>query len=250
VLGSILIHLGSLNISELVDAKNIFSLPGGAHWLGTDSMGRDLFFRILKGSGTSLLVAASSILISTILALVYGSVSGWFGGRVDWVLMVILDVWMSLPSSVLAIVIAMLLVRERDSLILVSVVIGLTHWGRLARIVRSEVEALRNREFVVATKIIGASNLQIMRSHLVPHLLAVVETFVIYQFPNYILAESFLSFVGLGVQPPNTSWGILIQDGWRSLQVFPHVVLAPALFLSITILSLKLLFLNAEKLSQ
>lgn len=249
ILASGLVHFGILGSADLVDANNFFASPSGLHLFGTDSLGRDLFLRVLQGTWISLIVAICSVIISALLAVAYGFMAGWLGRQYDWAMMIILDVWMSLPSGVLATIVALLFLRESSSLILVSFVIGLTHWGRLARIVRSEVKSLKERDFVAVAKLFGGSGFHIARNHVLPHISSVIGIYVIYQLPNLVLAESFLSFIGLGVQPPNTSWGILIQDGWRSLQIFPHVVLFPAAFLSLTILSLKGLFSNRRAIS-
>lgn len=246
VLGSLMLAIGAIGSPDEVDVNSIFAPPSREHWLGTDSLGRDFFLRLLQGSGVSLTIAFLSILISTSVALIYGGIAGWLGRKYDWFMMIILDVWMSLPSGVLAAIVAMLLIQLSDSLFIVSLVIGLTHWGRLARLVRGEVMTLRNRPFVLAAKTLGASGKQILLEHIFPHLSSIMGISVIYQIPNLVLAESFLSFIGLGVQAPKTSWGILMQDGWRSLQVFPHVVFFPALFLFLTVLSIKTLVIEAE----
>jgi ABC-type dipeptide/oligopeptide/nickel transport system permease subunit len=150
LLASFLVHIGIFQVVENVDANKIFETPSMGHWLGTDSLGRDLLLRILLGSGTSLFVACFSILISTIIAFLYGASSGWLGHRFDRLMMIALDVWMSLPSGVLATIVALLFISSGDSVILVGIVIGLTHWGRLARLVRSEVLDLKRRQFVTA----------------------------------------------------------------------------------------------------
>jgi oligopeptide transport system permease protein len=225
-------NLGEINV------ENIFAPPSWLHWMGTDSMGRDFLVRILYGSGVSLVIAAQSIFLSIVLATFYGGAAGWLGHRRGWFLMMVLDVWMSLPASVLAALIALIVAQSSDSLLVVSCMIGATHWGRLARLVRGEVLRLREKDYIKASAALGASKLHILRFHLVPHLSAVMSIYIVYQIPNLILTESFLSFIGLGVQAPETSWGVLLQEGWRSLQVFPHVVLFPAGFLFLTVLSL------------
>jgi oligopeptide transport system permease protein len=160
------------------------------------------------------------------------------------ILMMGLDVWLSLPAAVLAAIIGLLLSQLGDSLLVVSFVIGSSHWGRLARLVRGEVFRLREKSYIKAYESIGASSALILLDHIVPHLSLVLGVYIVYQVPSLILAESFLSFIGLGVQPPETSWGILLQDGWRSLQVYPHVVFYPAIFLFLTVLSLNSVFVR------
>lgn len=238
ILGSALVRLDWVSDSASVNVESIFAPSSFQHWLGTDSLGRDFLIRILQGSGVSLMIAFQAIIISIFFAILYGGFSGWSGRRIDLILMMGLDVWLSLPSAVLAAIIGLLLSQLSDSLFVVSFVIGSTHWGRLARLIRGEVIRIREKNFIKASESLGASSLQILRFHIVPHLYAVIGIYVIYQIPSLILAESFLSFIGLGVQAPQTSWGILLQDGWRSLQVYPHVVFFPAVFLFFTVLAL------------
>ncbi len=244
VLGAVFVRIGTLADSISMDVQHVFAPPSLQHWLGTDSMGRDLLSRVLQGSGVSLLIAVQATIVIILIAIVYGGFSGWFGRRIDVILMMGLDVWLSLPSAVLAAVIGLLLSQWSDSLLVVSFVIGATHWGRLARLVRGEVIRLREKNFIKASESIGASSFQSLSDHILPHLALVISVYVVYQVPSLILAESFLSFIGLGVQPPETSWGILLQDGWRSLQVYPHVVFYPAIFLFLTVFSLNSLFID------
>lgn len=233
------VQFESLNV---VNVEQIFLRPSLSHWLGTDSMGRDFLLRILQGAGSSLIISICAISISLFFALIYGSVAAWFGNKVDIILMAALDVWMSLPSAVLAALVGLLLSNWSQSLLVVSLIIGSTHWGRLARLVRGEVLRLREKNYIKASEAIGASQGILLKDHLIPHLKSVLLVYLIYQLPNYILTESFLSFIGLGVQPPETSWGILLQEGWRSLQVYPHVVFFPSMFLFLTILALNIIF--------
>ena len=240
--GAIFVKSMQWDDSNIVKVEHIFLRPSVTHWLGTDSMGRDFLLRILQGAGSSLIISTSAISISLIFALFYGGIAAWFGKKVDVILMSLLDVWMSLPSAVLAALVGLLLSQWNQSLFVVSLMIGSTHWGRLARLIRGEVLRLREKNFIKASESMGASELELFRDHLLPHLKPTLLIYTIYQLPNYILTESFLSFIGLGVQPPETSWGILLQEGWRSLQVFPHVVFFPSLFLFLTILSLNKIF--------
>jgi oligopeptide transport system permease protein len=230
-----------------LDANRIFLGPSLSHWLGTDSLGRDFLMRVLRGSGISLLIAIQSIGVILILALLYGGVSGWVGRRLDRLMMILLDIWMSLPSSALAAVVALIFSHRTGSAWMVSLVIGATHWGRLARLIRGEVLSVKEKNYIKASESMGASGLEVLRTHILPHLTSVLIVYVLYQIPNLIITESFLSFIGLGVQAPETSWGLLLQDGWRSLQVYPHVVFFPAIFMFLTVLSLNSLIIPGKE---
>jgi oligopeptide transport system permease protein len=246
VIASILVRVDAFEFLNGVNVEQVFAPPSEHHWLGTDAMGRDLLVRTLRGSGVSLMIVFNAVLFSLFMALLYGGVAGASGQRIDLALMIGLDIWMSLPASVLAALVGLLLANQTDSIFVVGFVIGATHWGRLARLVRGEVIRLREKNFIKAAESMGASNLQILKVHIIPHLSSVVGITIIYQIPNLILSESFLSFIGLGVQAPETSWGILLQDGWRSLQVYPHLVFYPAAFLFLTILAINTCFANEE----
>lgn len=247
LLGSLLVRCNFFQDYAQVDVNQVFLEPSLFHWFGTDSLGRDLFFRLLQGSGTSLIIAMLSVLMSLGLAVLYGGASGWLGKHFDWILMTFLDIWLSLPSVVLAVLVSLLVASWSDSLFVVSFVIGSTHWGRLARLIRGEVLRLRERNFIGAAVLLGASDWQILSSHIFRHLSPVIGVYLVYQIPGYILAESFLSFIGLGIQPPETSWGLLLQDGWRSIQVFPHVVFFPAFFLFLTVISLNIIWFDSRR---
>lgn len=235
---------GVFGAADLINVKTIFVYPNHEHWFGTDAMGRDLLIRVLRGSGMSIIICVQALCALLVMSVLYGGISGWYGGFVDRVLMVLLDIWLSVPSSVLAVLFSLLILGHNESVWAVSLVIGFTHWGRLARVVRGEVIHLRSREFIKVTETMGASGFQILFHQVLPHLTGIVSISVVYQIPNLVMTESFLSFIGIGVQPPETSWGILLQEGWRSLQVYPHVVLFPALCLFLTILAINTTLLD------
>ena len=243
---SLIIRFKNFESFNEVNVEKIFELPSQMHWLGTDSLGRDFLTRILKGSGISLLIGFQSLVISILISFFYGGLSGWLGKRYDTILMIFLDIWMSIPATVLAAIVGLLLMNHTDSILMVSIVIGSTHWGRMARLVRGEAMRLREKTYIQSSVALGASSYQILRTHFIPHLITLFAIYVIYQIPSLILAESFLSFIGIGVQSPETSWGILLSEGWRSFQVFPHVVFFPAGFLFLTILSLNSIMSKSE----
>jgi len=226
------------DVASVMDASHVFESPSWHFPMGTDSLGRDYLHRVLRGSGITLLIAGLASILSLVMALVYGGISGLLPPRFDFLFSLILDLWMSIPTTVLSTLVALVFLDQNASLILVGVMIGATHWGRLARIVRGEVLRVKQKEFINAARILGANHFHIMLKHFIPHLKAAMILGLIYQLPTLILAESFMSFIGLGVQSPETSWGLLLQEGWRNLRLHPHMVFFPAGFLFLTILAL------------
>lgn len=238
IIGSLFATGGYLGEIGATDVDHIFMKPSSQYWFGTDSLGRNYVLRVLTGSGKSLLIAGQSLIISVLIALIYGGIAGWFGKTLDMICLFILDVWMSLPTTVMASIVALIFIQNQSSVFVVSLMIGVTHWGKMARVIRAEILKIKQLEFIKAARMLGASDLYMLIKHVLPHLRVVIFVTALYQIPSLVLAESFMSFIGLGVQAPETSWGVLLQEGWRTLQLMPHLVLFPALFLFLTILSL------------
>jgi oligopeptide transport system permease protein len=209
--------------------------PGlaGGHWLGTDELGRDLFARACYGGRISLLVGLSATLVALLIGVAWGALAGYAGGRVDALMMRAVDVLYALPFMFLAILLTVLFGRH---IVLLFLAIGAVNWLDMARIVRGQTLSLRRREFVAAAVVSGAGPLAIVRRHIVPNLLGVVVVYATLGVPQVIMVESFLSFLGLGVQEPATSWGALVSDGAHAMETTPWALLVPATFLALTLL--------------
>lgn len=206
--------------------------PSGAHWFGTDELGRDTFARVIHGGRISLLVGLIGTLVSLLIGVSYGALSGYRGGRLDDFMMRVVDILYSLPYLFLVI---LLLVFFSRSLVMLFVALGLVQWLTMARIVRGQVLSLKAQTFVEAARALGVGDGAIIFRHIVPNTLGPVIVYTTLTVPAVILQEAFLSFLGLGVQPPAASWGTLVSDGARELAVFPWLVVFPGLALSLTL---------------
>jgi len=223
--------------SETADFDNI-AVPAdwaSGHWFGTDELGRDLLARVLEGGQISLWIGLVATLVSVIIGVLYGAVAGYVGGVTDSVMMRIVDILYSMPFMFFVI---MLTVMFGRSLITIFLAIGAVQWLTIAVIVRGQALSLKQREFIEAARAGGSSPTAIILQHIVPNTIGPVIVYASLTVPEVILGESFLSFLGLGVQEPRTSWGVLIEQGAASMDSTPWLLIYPGLFLAATLFSL------------
>ncbi|MCB1583631.1 MAG: ABC transporter permease subunit [Marinicella sp.] len=214
------------------------SAPDETYWFGTDVMGRDLYIRTLKGGQVSLLVGLLATVVSVVLGVVYGMVAGMAGGRIDAAMMRLVDVFYALPFLFLVI---LLLVFFGQHIWLLFTAIGCYLWLDMARIVRGQTLVLKEQAFVESARSIGQSTRLIVLKHILPNLIGVVVVYATLIVPQVIMIESFLSFLGLGIQEPMTSWGSLVNEGASYMELAPWSLWFPALFLSLTLVGFNLL---------
>lgn len=206
--------------------------PSADHLFGTDSLGRDLFVRTLIGGQISLMVGVLGAFVAVIIGTIYGATSGFIGGKVDRIMMRILEILYSIPFMFLVIVLVTFFGRN---IYLIFVAIGAIAWLDMARIVRGQTLSLRNKEFIEAAHVSGVSQWNIIRRHIIPNVLGIVAVYSTLLVPSMILTESFLSFLGLGVQEPMTSWGALLQEGAQTMEIAIWQLAFPAAFMVLTL---------------
>ena len=237
-----------------------YASPGSEFIMGADFLGRDIFSRIIYGARVSLAVGLAGATTAALIGVAYGAVSGYYGGRVDAWMTRLLDLLYGIPA-ILVVILLMVYFRAASAssspsafvrgvssvddalggVFFIVVGIALTSWLTTARLVRGMVLSLKTSQFVEAAQVLGASDMRLIRHHLIPQVIGAVVVAETLSIPGYILAEAFLSFIGLGVPPPTPSWGGMVEEGFRSLRSHPHVVLFPAGILSITLLAFNFL---------
>lgn len=214
------------------------SPPGARHWLGTDTLGRDLLVRLLYGGRVSIAVGLSATLVALTIGVVYGAVAGFFGGKRDAFMMRTVDIMYSLPFPIFVI---LLMVFFGRNIILLFVAIGAVEWLTMARIVRSQVMSVKKMEFIEAARSLGFGRRRIIFRHILPNILGPIIVYTTLTIPAVMLLEAFLSFLGLGVQPPMSSWGVLIKDGADKMEEFWWLLVFPGTMFSLTLFSLNFL---------
>ena len=212
--------------------------PSWEHWFGTDQLGRDILVRSLIGGRISLMVGLVATSVSFVIGVTYGAISGYFGGYIDELMMRIVDIIYSLPYLFLVIV---LLAFFTKSIFMLFLVLGAVSWLTMARIVRGQVLSIKNQEFVEAARAVGVETPQIIFRHIVPNTLGPVIVYTTLTIPSAMLSEAFLSFLGLGVQPPLASWGTMVNEGIEAISVYPWQLIFPGLMMAITLFSLNFL---------
>lgn len=226
----------------------ILTTPSSAHWLGTDDLGRDLLSRLIYGAQMSMSVGIFTAIFSLAMGVLYGALAGWVGGRVDSIMMRFVDILDSIPTLVLLILVKILfdsinvfMNPELRALVGVLLALSIFGWIMLARVVRGQVLQVKQMLYVEAAQALGAKNIPILFKHVLPNIMGPIVVVLTFQIPSNIMFESFLSFIGLGLQPPYSSWGVLANAGWKTIKTYPHLIIAPGLALFLTMLAFNLL---------
>lgn len=212
--------------------------PSAQHWLGTDTFGRDLLVRILHGGRISLLVGLIATFVALVIGVTWGAIAGYAGGRVDAVMMRIVDILYALPFMIFVVLLTVVFGR---SMLLLFLALGAVEWLTMARIIRGQVQALRHQEFVEAAVSLGLPRRAIILRHLIPNAVGPLIVYTTLTIPAVMLLEAFISFLGLGVQPPQSSWGSLISEGVETMEEFPWLLVFPGIVLSLTLFALNFL---------
>ncbi|UOY94588.1 ABC transporter permease [Ectobacillus sp. JY-23] len=207
-------------------------------WFGTDDLGRDLWTRTWEGTRVSLYIGLLAAAIDMIIGVTYGGISGFYGGRVDNIMQRFAEILNGIPFLIIVILFVIIL---EPGVISISLALVITGWISMSRIVRGQVLKLKGQEYVLASRTLGASNGKLIAKHLIPNVMGPIIVMAMFTIPGAIFAEAFLSFIGLGIRPPFASLGSLVNDGYKSIQTYPHVMFVPAIVISLLILSLNLL---------
>lgn len=212
--------------------------PSAKHWFGTDQLGRDLFARIWIGGRVSIIIGVVGAVITTIVGSIYGSVSAFAGGRVDSIMMRIVEIISSIPYLIVVILLSLILDDSGiGSILLALCIVG---WCPTARLVRGQILQLVNSEYVIAAQTLGVSSWKIILRHMIPNTMSVIIVNLTFRIPGYIFSEAFLSYVGLGIKSPNTSWGVLASAAQQTMFFYPYQLIFPAVMIGLTMLSFTL----------
>ena len=233
--------LSSYSVGGLEEAR-ILEPPSSTHWMGTDGLGRDLLIRVLYGARVSLTVGLGTAAIALIIGTAYGLIAGFKGGNWDHAMMRIVDLFYGLPDMLIFILLSLVLGRNIGGLL---IALALVSWVRFARIARGQVLQAKQFLFVESAHALGASRRRIVSRHILPNIFGPILVTLTFSIPSAMLAESTLSFIGIGINDPysawGTSWGTLVQDGYRAMRTYPHVITFPAAAIFLTILSLNII---------
>ncbi|MDD4836761.1 MAG: ABC transporter permease [Dethiosulfovibrio sp.] len=224
---------------EEVDRTARNQFPSLKHWFGTDKLGRDMFARVCQGGRVSLIIGLAGAFISSVAGCLYGGISAYLGGKTDDIMMRIVEIIISVPYLIVVILLSVVL--QSQGIFTLILAMTLTGWCSTARLVRGQVLQIKGQDYVLAAQALGVSPWRIITRHLIPNVLSVVLVSITFDIPGYIFSEAFLSYVGLGIQPPNTSWGALAAMAQTSFTFYPYQMFFPALMIALTMLSFTLL---------
>lgn len=232
---------GPIFSSHTYDEQNLMmtnSSPSWEHWFGTDNLGRDIFIRVLYGARISLAIGIVASLLNLFIGVIYGGISGFCGGKIDCIMMNIVDILYSVPTLLYVI---LLMVILKPGLINIFIALGIGYWLQMARIVRGQILSMKEQEFILAARTIGVSKKRILFRHLLPNAMGAIIVTMTLAIPDAIFTEAFLSFIGLGVSAPMASWGVLASEGVNNLRAYPFQLFFPAVAISVTMLAFNFL---------
>lgn len=221
-----------------MDTEAMFALPSKEHWLGCDSTGRDLWVRVWMGARVSLSIGLIAATVNMCVGALIGGLCGYYGGKLDMIVMRIVDILYGIPSLIVTILVMMVLGKGVMPLIVALCIVG---WIGTCRFVRGEVYRLKEQDFVLAARVLGVPDIVIILRHIIPNILGMMVTNLCMAIPGAIFQEAFLSYIGLGIAPPNCSWGMLAKEGIQYLRIHPAQIIIPAIFICTTMLALNLL---------
>lgn len=224
---------------EAVDKAAKNQAPSAAHWFGTDKLGRDLFARVWVGGRVSIIIGITGALISSVIGCLYGGIAAYFGGKVDTIMMRIVEVLISIPY--LIVVILMSIILDSKSLWTLILAMTITGWCGMARLVRGQMLQIKNEEYILAARAMGVSPWKIVLKYMIPNTISVVIVSITFDIPGYIFSEAFLSYIGLGIQPPGTSWGALASSAQVQFTHYPYQLFFPSIMIALTMLSFTLM---------
>ena len=232
---------GPIFSSHTYDEQNLMmtnSSPSWEHWFGTDNLGRDVFIRVLYGARISLAIGIVASLLNLFIGVIYVGIAGFCGGKIDRIMMNIVDILYSVPTLLYVI---LLMVILKPGLINIFIALGIGYWLQMARIVRGQILSMKEQEFILAARTIGVSKKRILFRHLLPNAMGAIIVTMTLAIPDAIFTEAFLSFIGLGVSAPMASWGVLASEGVNNLRAYPFQLFFPAVAISVTMLAFNFL---------
>ena len=224
---------------EQMNTDEINQLPSAEHWFGTDDLGRDLFARVFQGGRVSLTIGIVGAVVASVVGSIYGGIASYFGGIVDDIMMRIVEVLLSIPYLLTVILISV--VTDSKSIGTMMLALVLTGWCGIARLVRGQMLQLKSQEYILAANALGVSPIKTIMRHMIPNTLGMIIVAITFDIPGYIFSEAFLSYVGLAVQPPDTSWGALASAAQQNFMFYPYQLFFPSLMIALTMLGFTLL---------